>query len=129
MYRLKLLSDQLVRGWHSKLCIESNGYQGVLAEVLTNAKYPVEPINVSDSKEDRLIGVSHYIKQGVVLFPRKGAEALMQQILGFGTEAHDDLVEATTLMIGQVMSGDNVKPYCGIMIFEQGKGCVLDLEF
>lgn len=118
--RLKLLSDQLVPGRRSKLCVESNGYQGVLAEVLHNAKYPVEPIHVSDSKADRLIGVSHYIKQGTVLFPRKGAESLMQQILGFGTEAHDDLVDATTLMISQVMAGDNVKKMFGLMLFRGG---------
>ena len=126
--RLKLLSDQLVPGRRSKMSIESNGYQGVLAEVLANAKYPVEPVHVSDSKEDRLIGVSHYIKQGTVLFLSKGAESLIQQILGFGTEAHDDLVDATTLMISQVMAGDNAKKKGGIMLFENGK-CVKDIEF
>ncbi len=110
------------------MSIESNGYQGVLAEVLANAKYPVEPVHVSDSKEDRLIGVSHYIKQGTVLFLSKGAESLIQQILGFGTEAHDDLVDATALMISQVMAGDNAKKKGGIMLFENGK-CVKDIEF
>jgi hypothetical protein len=35
----------------------------------------------------------------VVKFPRKGAEQLITQLLGFGSEKHDDAVDALVYLI------------------------------
>jgi hypothetical protein len=44
-----------------------------------------------------------YIKNGTVLFPRAGCEALLAEILGFGFESHDDLLDGLiTLIEGRV---------------------------
>src|ERR1019366_10131501 len=45
-------------------------------------------------KRARLRVAARYIKTGVVKFPRKGAEQLITQLLGFGSEKHDDAVDA-----------------------------------
>jgi hypothetical protein len=42
---------------------------------------------------------ARYIKNGAVKFPRKGCEELINQLLGFGVEKHDDLVDALVWLI------------------------------
>jgi len=50
-------------------------------------------------KRARLRVAARYIKTGVVKFPRKGAEQLITQLLGFGSEKHDDAVDALVYLI------------------------------
>lgn len=45
-------------------------------------------------KRSRLIMTASMIKNGKVLFPRNGAEQLINQIVHFGVEKHDDLADA-----------------------------------
>ena len=40
-----------------------------------------------------------YIKNGTVKFPRTRCEQLLNQVLGFGSEKHDDLVDAQVYLI------------------------------
>jgi phage terminase large subunit-like protein len=42
---------------------------------------------------------ARYIKNGTVKFPRTGCEELLAQMLGFGAEKHDDLVDAPVWLI------------------------------
>lgn len=39
------------------------------------------------------------IRSGKVLFPKKGTEDLIQQLVYFGVEKHDDLVDAFTMVL------------------------------
>lgn len=48
----------------------------------------------SQDKRTRLVLTANMIKNGQILFPRKGAEDLIQQIVHFGVEKHDDLADA-----------------------------------
>lgn len=49
---------------------------------------------------------ARYIKTGVVKFPRAGCEQLMTQLLGLGSEKHDDAVDALVyLILGLVGDG------------------------
>lgn len=109
--KAKLLSDQLVKGQKSKLFIEDVGYQPALVQRLEQERYPAEGVKVyGHDKASRLTVVSHYIKQGVVLFPKNGAELLIQQLVGFGIEKHDDLADAFAILVNQIMGGYNKKP-------------------
>lgn len=57
-------------------------------------------------KRARLRVAARYIKTGVVKFPRKGAEKLITQLLGFGIEKHDDAVDAIVyLILGTINDG------------------------
>ena len=45
-------------------------------------------------REERLT-----IRSGRVFFPREGCEALIKQLVYFGVEKHDDLVDAFTIVL------------------------------
>jgi len=47
--------------------------------------------------------VSHLIKEGIVLFPKIGAEDVVRQIVNLGTEKHDHLCDAFTLLVREII--------------------------
>lgn len=58
-----------------------------------------ESVKVHADKRTRLALTSTLIKNGTILFPDKGCEELIQQLVGFGVEKHDDLADAFSLLI------------------------------
>jgi phage terminase large subunit-like protein len=42
---------------------------------------------------------ARYVKNGTVKFPRTRCEQLLNQVLGFGSEKHDDLVDTQVYLI------------------------------
>lgn len=109
--RLKMMSDHLVEDQRAIIYCEDVAYQASLPQVLISEGYPAEAVKLhGQSKEDRLIMAAYYIRSGIVRFPKRGAELLIRQLLGFGVEDHDDLVDALTLLINKVLSGNNEEP-------------------
>ena len=92
---------------YPKAVIESVGYQGAIVDQMKHDGYKVEGIPVSSDKHSRLMSVSNLIQNGVILFPEEGAEQIIEQIVNFGVERHDDLVDAFTLMAHQVIQEDH----------------------
>ncbi len=92
-----------------KLWIESNGYQESLIEHLEAARYPAEGVRSRGDKYSRLNSVSHLVQNGQVMFPRHGAGELITQLLGFGIEKHDDLVDAFAILLLKVAEKWSVK--------------------
>ena len=88
-----------------KLYVESVSYQVALVEQLKqDGVYNVEPVTFpGQDKRSRLALVSHYIKNGQVLFPKQGADELTSQLIGFGVERHDDLADAFSLLILKII--------------------------
>ena len=85
-----------------KLFIESNGYQQTIVEHLKDSRYPAEGVRSYGDKFSRLNAVSFLVQSGRVLFPRQGAEELITQLLGFGSERHDDLVDAFAILLAKI---------------------------
>jgi hypothetical protein len=56
----------------------------------------------------RLSLTANSIKSGRILFPKRGAERLIEQLVGFGVERHDDLVDAFTILVLEVVSDKHV---------------------
>jgi predicted phage terminase large subunit-like protein len=81
-----------------KIIVEQAGQQVALIDQLKSHNLPVEgmPIKGQD-KATRLWSASTQVKNGLVLFPKKGAEKLIQQLLFFGSERFDDLADSFTL--------------------------------
>lgn len=97
--KAKELADTANPGRKSQLLIEDVAYQRALAQQLTADWYNAKSVNIRGmDKWTRLSLLSQFIKDGKILFPRKGAEKLIEQIVGFGAEAHDDLVDAFTIL-------------------------------
>lgn len=83
-----------------KLIIENVAYQAALIQQLQNDGYrDVEGVTPVGDKRTRLTLTSAMIQSGMILFPEKGAEDLLNQILHFGSEKHDDLVDAFTMAV------------------------------
>ena len=61
----------------------------------------------AEDNRPRLTTVSHLFTQGKRLFPRKGAEEFLNQLLYFGKEKHDDLSDAFSISLSQVVKKDH----------------------
>jgi hypothetical protein len=56
-------------------------------------------VSPKGDKRSRLSMISARIANGTILFPEHGCEELIAQLIGFGVEKHDDLVDALTMAI------------------------------
>lgn len=86
-----------------KIYTEDVGYQQAFDQEMKRDSYTTKPVKIVGDKHSRLCTSHHYIKTGHVLFPRKGCEQLIQQIMGFGVEKHDDLMDAFTIAVNEIM--------------------------
>lgn len=109
----KLISSSLRRG---KLFIEDNGYQKSIIEHLKKSNYPAVGVHSTGDKQGRLSAVSFLIESGKVLFPKEEAVQLVNQLIGFGSERHDDLVDALTILLSKVLEKDCTSITAGLSI-------------
>lgn len=107
----KLLSTSLAhKGRNAHMYIENNGYHEAFVEMMKRERsISVEGIPSRGDKRTRLALVSMLVKSGRVLFPKKGAEELLTQLTGFGMERHDDLADAFSLVIGEILKNNHCK--------------------
>lgn len=89
---------------NSSILIEDVGYQKSIIQVLQNTDLHVIGVRPEGSKHERLHGISHYIKDGKILFPRKGAEKLIHELVYFGSEKHDDLADSLTMVATETLT-------------------------
>lgn len=82
--------------YHTRFVIEDVAYQKALPQQLqVEGVYDVMTTKPGgQDKRSRLVLTANVIKTSRVLFPREGAEELIQQIVHFGVEKHDDLADA-----------------------------------
>lgn len=86
--------------------IEDVAYQRVALEMAQQLGLVVEPMKSTSDKRSRLRAAATFIQSGQVRFARKGNEDLLAQILGFGIEEHDDLMDALVdLILGTFAGG------------------------
>ncbi|MCL5073094.1 MAG: phage terminase large subunit [Actinobacteria bacterium] len=118
--RAKFLSKALGKGSPTKLFIEEVAYQSSLIQELKMHGFPAEGVKVMGSdKRQRLSITAPQINNGSILFPKKGCEALIGQLVGFGYEAHDDLADAFAILVSKINQG---KTGFGIKLFEIKSG-------
>jgi len=79
--------------------IEKNGFQDAVVQEVERKGVRAEGITTSAEKRERLTYVSHLFQEGHVFFPKKEAELLIRQLTGFGSEKHDDLVDALIISL------------------------------
>lgn len=94
----------------SLLFVESVQYQQAAIEEMEAAMLPVMAMRPTQDKRARLLTITPYLQSGIIRFPRTGCEDLLIQLLGFGVEEHDDLVDAFVYAIlGLVQQGLEVQ--------------------
>lgn len=101
--RAKALSASLDNGKLSTMFIEDNQYQKALPQMLQTEGYPAIGVQSLGDKRSRLTLTGPSVKDAVVLFPRTGCEELIMQMVGLGRENHDDLADAFSLLVLQVI--------------------------
>ena len=85
------------------LFVESVAYQEALPQMLELHGINANAVKPKGDKRTRLSLTSTSIKSGVIKFPRQGCEDLIQQLVGFGVEKHDDLADAFSLLINSTL--------------------------
>lgn len=85
--------------------VENVGAQDYLVQYLKDQTLlDVEGFNPGGrDKRTRLALVTPAMERGQVLFPRRGAKLLITQLLGFGREQHDDLVDAFVIAMLKII--------------------------
>jgi len=103
------LYNELLMRFHSRtiVYVEAVAYQLAFAQQLIKNGVHAEEFKVAGlDKRSRLNITADYIQSGKILFPSRGAEDLITQIVNFGIEKHDDLADALTLMILRIIEED-----------------------
>jgi predicted phage terminase large subunit-like protein len=114
-YLAQLIAREKLTHGRVKVYVEDVGYQRALVQYFNSSKYDIEAVPVGRmSKSLRLQLTTPLLKEGRVLFPEEGAEELIEQLLGFGKEKHDDLVDAFSLLVMKVV--DNNPSGSGLLI-------------
>ncbi len=105
--KAKLLATSLDNGYPTMLFIEDVMYQRSLIEELSKQGYHAEGVNPSgQDKKARLTLTTPLIKNGNILFPRKGCEDLIGQLIGFDCEKYDDLADAFAILILKILKSN-----------------------
>lgn len=103
--------DAANRAVHSSyMLVEEVGYQRAAIDQLLHDSLNVTGVKVNADKRSRLMSIATMIQSGRIKFPRHGAEELIRQIVGFGAERHDDLVDAFTILAHHAIQFDEQSP-------------------
>lgn len=101
---LKQMVSSVWPGERTRLYIEDVGYQASIIQTLRNQAYQVTGFKPhGQDKASRLILTTPLIKNATIQFPQHGAEDLIRQLVGFGSEKHDDLSDAFALLILSIL--------------------------
>jgi len=74
--------------------VEDVAYQKSAIEMFQKNGLKTVGMKVTKDKRARLFSVASYIQSGIVLFPKDGADDIIEELLGFGIEEHDDQVDS-----------------------------------
>ena len=105
----KLLGND---GSFTDLAIENVAFQQMLIEVIQEKGIHVDGISPGgNDKRARLISISELIRSGRILFPKHGSEKLIEQVVGFEMEKHDDLSDALVILVSAVMAREKTNSF------------------
>lgn len=101
--RIKLIYETIHEDERrNKIYVEDVGYQRALIQHLETEGIPIEGVGVGGAdKRSRIALTSPHIESGKVLFPMKGCEDLITQLVDFGAEKHDDLADAFSMVVNK----------------------------
>ena len=120
--RAQALSSSLTHnGRKARLYIEDNQYQRVFVQMMVKESYPAEGITSLGDKRTRLTLTNPAIKSGKVFFPTTGAAELIPQLVGFGSERHDDLADAFAIVVGKIIKDNKPKTVWGDISYANAK--------
>jgi hypothetical protein len=85
---------------------------------MKNEGYRAEEVKLyGKNKIERVDAISYLFEMGKIVFPEEACEELINQLLRFPFDKHDDLVDALSLVIYKLLEEES-KPKPGIFIVE-----------
>lgn len=88
--------------------VEQVQYQAAVIEQLNDRDIKSKGIKIHNDKRARLQLASSLFEQGMVYFPKdRNVAPIIQQLVGFGVEKHDDLADAVSMGLNYIQT--NVK--------------------
>jgi len=84
--------------------VEQVMYQQAAIEMFQKKGLITIGMTVSKDKRARLMAIAPYIESGIVLFPKDGADDIIEELLGFGIEEHDDQVDSLVHVIDGMLN-------------------------
>ena len=109
----------ICKSFDSTIAIENTILEIAFSQDPKLRDFKIEQLKLkSRDKRERLSALSNTFFMGQILFPKKGAKSdkLVEQILGFGRERHDDMVDAFTCAVHialekEYFTNDDLKTY------------------
>jgi predicted phage terminase large subunit-like protein len=87
--------------------VESTAYQDAAVQTLKADGIDTVGVKPKADKRVRLNMIADKIQRGMILFPETGCEALIAQMTGFGVEKHDDLMDALTTAVIELVNEES----------------------
>jgi predicted phage terminase large subunit-like protein len=85
--------------------VEQVSYQAAVIEQLHNRDVKAKGIKIHSDKRARLQLASSLFQQGKVFFPKnRTTDEIIQQLVGFGVEKHDDLADAVSMALNYLQA-------------------------
>lgn len=117
-----LLGRNMEYDKYVQVCYEEGGTLALIGQQLKRENIPTRGFAVNgQDKRSRLTLTTPWIKAGKVKFHRTNNQQLIQQLLGFGSERHDDLADAFALLVraSLIEPPPRVRVYRGVMDWEK----------
>lgn len=92
-----------------KVFMENNGMQEAIVQLMQD-QYDIIGVPSVTDKASRLRIATVPMKKKQVFFPKEGCEELISELVGFGKENHDDLVDAFSISMIQIIEKYGKKP-------------------
>lgn len=100
-----MIKKQKTGGGHM-FFVEDVGFQKAAIQEMERNYVTVTPVPTTTDKLSRLRIIARHIRNGTIRFPRRGCEDLINQLINFGVESHDDLADGlSTLVLGLIENG------------------------
>lgn len=104
--KAKVLKTEMPQG--TVFYVEDVAYQKASIEIMQKNGVNAVGVKPQGDKRSRLISISPYIKSGMVLFPKDGAEIILGEVIGFGIEPHDDVLDAFVHLVDNMLNQPEV---------------------
>ncbi len=109
---IKEVSKRIGGGVRTRAYVEGNAAQSYAVQQLEYDGFYIKEIISRGDKSERLACISPSLQNAQVLFPQKGCELLISQVVNFGLEDHDDLCDALVMLVSNVLEeGGKYSPF------------------
>ncbi len=113
--RIKTMITSKINYGKYRLFVEDVGYQKSVIQYINfqkeSDKFRIEEFRPKGDKRSRLSLISSAIQDGTIVFSKDISPELINQIVNFGKEKHDDLADALSTLCIKILNRDHKKHF------------------